>query len=267
MANKKPVTKKSTVETSSTTVVASTTESSPSTVATSPVHASPVDASTASVVVAPASVVQSVVQSAADTVVSVSTATDVEPKAHRSFEEVMEECVRQAQVQVASNRTLVSTIREASKCHEREMREALKSSKRSRKQVDGVKKPLTGFAKPCRISDELADFLHHVANNADVVRGMEMSRTEVTRRLNEYFVKNDLRDSTDKRTILFEKDPKLVALFGSGVTKGTKLTYFNLQSALKDQFIKQAPAMATTSAPVAVTSTPSASLSTPASKK
>lgn len=178
-------------------------------------------------------------------------AVDAAEKVHRSFEELMEECVKQAQSQVTANRSLVSTIREASKCHEREMREALKSSKRSRKQVDGVKKPLTGFAKPCRISDELADFLHNVAGNSDVVRGMEMSRTEVTRRLNEYFVKHDLRDTTDKRTILYEKDPKLVALFGQGVTKGTKLTYFNLQSALKDQFIKQAPA-----APVAAAAAP-----------
>ena len=163
-------------------------------------------------------------------------------KTWRSFEEVIEECIKQAQDQVVSNRGMVASVREARKAHDRELRDAQKNSRRSRKQaVGGAKKPLTGFAKPCRITDELADFLHDVAGNSDVNRGIEMSRTEVTRRLNEYFVKNNLRDSEDKRTILYQKDPQLVALLGGGVPAGQKLTYFNLQSALKDKFVKPAP--------------------------
>jgi len=165
-------------------------------------------------------------------------ATETPAKVHRTFEEVIDGCVKQAQENITSNRTLVSSIREARKIHDREMREAQKNSKRSRKQKNGVKKPLTGFAKPCLISDQLADFLKNDAGNEDVSRGMEMSRTEVTRRLNDYFVKNDLRDVEDKRTILYKKDPKLVALLGKNVQEGGKLTYFNLQSALKDKFIK-----------------------------
>ncbi len=138
------------------------------------------------------------------------------PKVHRPFEDLMGECVKQAQDCVLTTRTLVSKIREAKKAHDREMRESQKNTKRSRKNSgNSTSRPLTGFAKPCRISDTLADFLHDVADNSDIQRGMEISRTEVTKRLNEYFVKNDLRDINDKRTILFEKDPKLVALFPS----------------------------------------------------
>lgn len=187
---------------------------------------------------------------------SATPSTDATDKSQRSFDELMEECIKQAQSQVSANRGLVSTIREASKSHEREMRELLKTTKRNRKQTGGAKKPLTGFAKPCRISDNLADFLRNVAGNTDVVRGMEMSRTEATRRLNEYFVTNNLRDTSDKRTILFEKDPKLVALFGAGITKGTKLTYFNLQSALKSQFTTKTDAPSPVVASAATTAVP-----------
>lgn len=160
-------------------------------------------------------------------------------KTWRGFSEVIEDCLKQAQAQVVSSRAMVSVVREAHKSHDREMREATKNTRKRRQNKSGVKKPLTGFAKPCRISDELADFLHDVVGNADIKRGMEMSRTDVTRQLNEYFVKNNLRDENDKRIILYKKDPKLVTLLGGGVPSGKNLTYFNLQSAIKDKFVKE----------------------------
>ena len=161
-------------------------------------------------------------------------------KVVRTFDELVEECVQQAQSQVTGTRSLVTLIREARKAHDREFREVQRSSRRTRRpSADGAKKPLTGFAKPCRISDDLADFLQKVAGNSDVSRGMLMSRTDVTKRLNDYFKNNNLRDKDDKRTILYKNDPKLVALLGGGVPAGEKLTYFNLQSVLKDKFIKE----------------------------
>jgi chromatin remodeling complex protein RSC6 len=180
--------------------------------------------------------------------------SDAEVK-HESCCDLVEQCVKQAQAQINSCREIVATIREVKKAHVREMRDMEKSSKKSRRQKSTASKQLTGFAKPCKISDQLADFLKNVAGNADVTRDMEMSRTEATRRLNQYFINHNLRDDVDKRIILYEKDPKLVALLGSGVTKGEKLTYFNLQSALKDKFTKPvsvSPVTASTATSVAV---------------
>lgn len=163
------------------------------------------------------------------------------PNPSDRFDELMDNCIKLAQAQVASSRSMVSSIRATRKAHDRVVRDLQKNSKRRRQKTDGTPKPLTGFAKPCRISDKLADFLHDVAGNDDVSRGMEMSRTDVTRRLNNYFIENDLRDPEDKRTILYKKDSNLDALLGKAVPSDTKLTYFNLQSVLKDQFIKAQP--------------------------
>lgn len=157
----------------------------------------------------------------------------------RAFSAIIDDCIKQSQEQVVSNRLMLATIREAAKAHEREVREAQKSSRKSRKSSTGVNKPLTGFAKPCIIADVLADFLI-AAGETDIKRGAEMTRQEVTRRLNKYFIEKGLRDTEDKRTILYEKDPALVKLLGGGVKKDSPLSYFNLQHAIKDLFVKSA---------------------------
>jgi chromatin remodeling complex protein RSC6 len=171
------------------------------------------------------------------------------PKKALSFDEQMENCIKLAQDQTASCRTLVSSLRDVKKAHERETKDLQRASSRKNKSKDGVKKPLTGFAKPCKISDELADFLCNIAGNSEVKRGIEMSRTDVTKMLNKYFVEKGLRNADDKRHIMFENDVHLAKLLP--VPKGEKLTYFNLQKVLKGQFKAAEPTPATP-APVTV---------------
>jgi chromatin remodeling complex protein RSC6 len=186
----------------------------------------------------------------------VAAATDAAHKKPASFEEQMENCIKVAQGQAAACRTLVSSLKDVKKAHDRETKDLQKASSKKNKNAnkDGAKKPLTGFAKPCKISDELADFLHDIAGNADVKRGIEMSRTDVTKMLNKYFVEKGLRNADDKRHILFENDVHLAKLLP--VPKGEKLTYFNLQKVLKGQFKSATPAAAADPAvaPAATTS-------------
>jgi chromatin remodeling complex protein RSC6 len=102
-----------------------------------------------------------------------------------------------------------------------------KTSKRSKKSEEGkVSRPASGFAKPTKLSDALCSFL-------GVPAGTEMSRTDVTRVLNQYIKTNSLQDVKDKRTIV--PDEKLTSILDA--TDG-KLTYFTLQKHIKHHFIK-----------------------------
>jgi len=156
--------------------------------------------------------------------------------ARPSSDEVFEQTLKDAQNLVVAARGMVARVRELKRTHDRELKESKRASKKNRKQSGGAPRPPTGFAKPTKISDALADFLKNVAGNADVNRGDLMTRTEATKRLNAYFIAKDLRDSEDKRKIHYQKDAALAKLIK--LPAGTELTYFNLQTAIKEEFPK-----------------------------
>lgn len=111
----------------------------------------------------------------------------------------------------------------------RELKVAQKQcSKRKRKA--GNRAP-SGFVKPTRISDELAQFLEKPA-------GTEMARTEVTRDINKYIRTNNLQDKENGRKI--NPDAKLAGLLK--LQKSDELTYFNLQRFMSPHFSKAAVA-------------------------
>ena len=107
----------------------------------------------------------------------------------------------------------------------RELKVAQKASSK-RKRKSGNRAP-SGFVKPTRISDELANFLEKPS-------GSEMARTEVTRDINKYIRLHNLQDSTNGRKI--NPDAKLAALLK--LKKTDELTYFNLQRYMSPHFEK-----------------------------
>jgi chromatin remodeling complex protein RSC6 len=111
----------------------------------------------------------------------------------------------------------------------REMKNAQKSSAKKRK-ASGNRAP-SGFVKPTRISDELANFLGKTI-------GTEMARTAVSKEINGYIRANDLQDKANGRKI--NPDAKLVKLLK--LNKDEELTYFNLQKYMKHHFVKAVPA-------------------------
>lgn len=119
--------------------------------------------------------------------------------------------------------TLVKTLQKEDKKSNK------KVSKRSRKDKSDegkASRPASGFAKPTKLSDALCSFL-------GVPAGTEMSRTDVTRVLNQYIKTNNLQDVKDKRTIV--PDEKLTSILD---TTDGKLTYFTLQKHIKHHFVK-----------------------------
>jgi upstream activation factor subunit UAF30 len=132
--------------------------------------------------------------------------------------------------------TMVSTLKNEFKNLDkqvgREMKNAQKASLKKRKN-SGNRKP-SGFVKPTRISDELAEFLGKAI-------GTEMARTDVSKELNVYILANNLQDKENGRII--HPDTKLTKLLK--LSKEDKLTYFNLQKFMKPHFVKADVAGAT----------------------
>lgn len=115
-------------------------------------------------------------------------------------------------------------------------RELKNAQKTSRKKKSNPNRQPSGFVKPTRISDELAQFL---GKNI----GCEMARTEVSKEINAYICSNKLQDKTNGRII--KADAKLSNLLK--LNKDDELTYFNLQRYMKHHFIKNEPAAIVTS--------------------
>lgn len=88
-------------------------------------------------------------------------------------------------------------------------------------------RPLSGFAMPSKLSDELYEFLN-------INKGDKVPRKDVTRMINEYITCNNLRDEKDKRVI--KPNAELHKIFKS--CDKDEITYFNLQSYMKHHFIK-----------------------------
>lgn len=113
----------------------------------------------------------------------------------------------------------------------KENAKAVKASTRRRGRAaaaDGTKRPASGITKPTKLSDELCDFL-------GVARGSSLARTEVTKIINKYIKDNKLQDTNDKRTIHPDNKLKNILL---PIPDGKKLSFFNMQSFIKHQFIK-----------------------------
>ena len=139
--------------------------------------------------------------------------------------------------QLASLRSALSAVttqvRALQKKSEREVKAALKSSKK-RKNKNGNRAP-SGFVKPTKISTELADFLGKPL-------GTEMARTQVTREINTYIRAHKLQDPKNGRII--RADGKLKTLLK--LKNGDELTYFNLQRFMSPHFAKNVKVVAKT---------------------
>ena len=126
--------------------------------------------------------------------------------------------------------TLRAEVRTLEKNVGKEVRQLDKINAKKNKNK-GSRAP-SGFVKPTKISNELADFLGRE-------RGSMMARTDVTKQMTAYIRKNNLQDKDNGRIIL--PDPKLKKLLK--LADADSLTYFNLQKFMGPHFEKSYPAV------------------------
>jgi chromatin remodeling complex protein RSC6 len=131
---------------------------------------------------------------------------------------------------------LFSTVKNDFKTLEKSVTRELKNAQKasSKKRRNNVNRKPSGFVKPPRISDELAQFLGKTV-------GTEMARTDVSKEINTYIQAHGLQDKQNGRRI--HPDDKLTKLLK--VNKEDELTYFNLQRYMKHHFVKAGEAVAT----------------------
>ena len=129
----------------------------------------------------------------------------------------------QAFVNDAKEMTLL--VKSMQKEHQKLQKQTTKKTKKTNGEAS--KRSPSGFAKPTKLSDELCNFLGEPV-------GSSMARTIVTKHINEYIKKHNLQDQSDKRHII--PDDKLKSILS--IKEGDKLTYFNLQTYIKQHFKK-----------------------------
>ncbi len=141
----------------------------------------------------------------------------------------------------------------------KDVEKSLRKGKKHSKRVTDPTRP-TGFKKPIPISPELAKFLK--VDSSEL-----MSRTDVTKRINQYIKQHELQNPASRREFDLAKSPEGKALNDLLKPEGTEaVSYFNLQRWLAKHFPKvEATADAPPPAPVAAAAP--APKRRPASKK
>ena len=121
---------------------------------------------------------------------------------------------------------LLAQVKRLDKRVHREIKDARKRKRRSKTEEGADAKPRAPsiFERPVAVTDELCKFLGKPA-------GTQMSRSEVTKGVNQYVKDKSLKDKHDIKPDAALK--KLLAL-----PEGTSLTYFNLQKFLNRHYVK-----------------------------
>jgi upstream activation factor subunit UAF30 len=126
---------------------------------------------------------------------------------------------------VANMSTQLKTIQTSLKQLVKEFDKQKKIIDKVQKKREKAKKSPSGFAKPCKISDELCDFI-------GISHGTEQSRTDITRYINSYVKQHNLNNPENRRE--FFPDKKLKSILN--VKDGEKVTYFVLQRLIAHHF-------------------------------
>lgn len=136
------------------------------------------------------------------------------------------------------DKELTTQFKNLGKNHIDELKESLKKTKKQKRVQLDPENP-TGITRPVPISDTLASFL-------GLEKGIKISRPEVTRKISNYLIENNLKNPENKS--IFQADAAIENLLGvprflidkKKPELGNGFSNTNLQTYLKDHFIKSA---------------------------
>jgi len=142
------------------------------------------------------------------------------------IESCVEDLFRKLHAQFNDSQSILKTLASNLKILHKEVQKEKKELIKNRKKKTSV----SGFAKPSRISEKLAEFL-------EVPKEELIARTDATRMVLDYIKKKELQNPDYKKQIL--PDEKLRNLLEPHFTHEDKLEYFNIQKYLKYHFLKE----------------------------
>ena len=125
--------------------------------------------------------------------------------------------------------SMAAQVKKLEKRVHREIKDARKRKRRAPvvEGADAKPRQLSIFERPTKVTDELCVFLGKP-------KGTLMSRSEVTKGVNNYVKEKELKNKHD-----IKPDAALKKLLAIG--EGEPLTYFNLQRYLNPHYVKAAP--------------------------
>jgi chromatin remodeling complex protein RSC6 len=119
---------------------------------------------------------------------------------------------------------MLGQVKKLEKRVHRELKDARKRKRRAPPAEGAAPRPLSIFERPTKVTDELCKFLGKP-------NGTLMSRSEVTKGVNNYVKEKNLKNKHD-----IKPDASLKSLLAIG--EGEPLTYFNLQRYLNRHYVK-----------------------------
>jgi chromatin remodeling complex protein RSC6 len=157
------------------------------------------------------------------------------PETNSSLSDLFARVNKAQQELVSLMSHLKSETKNLEKHVSREMKVLDKMNARKKKNQKGHIK--SGFVKPTKISNELADFL-------GVPHGTEIARTDVTKQITQYVRTHKLQDKANGRRIIADAALKKLLNYDEKKVTNEKdqLSYFNLQRYLTVHFAKATPA-------------------------
>jgi len=158
----------------------------------------------------------------------------VETPVTEDVEEVFEDRIDALVTRLENNSKEAKTIANELKVLKKEHSKIVKKISGTRrkkvpKDPNAPKKAPSGFAKPTKISAELAAFL-------GVSEGEMIARPDVTKGITKYVKEHNLQKEENKRIIDLTKDGGEALIELLNIPKGQELTFFNLQKYLKIHF-------------------------------
>lgn len=143
--------------------------------------------------------------------------------------------VKQFKMQITRVRALKKDVQYIEKSLKKLQSKKTKKKKPATDENGVVKK--NGFARPTDISNQLADFL-------GIEHGVQVARTEVTKKINSYVKENNLQDPEKRRCIRLDSEAgeKLKSLLTDVVdNEGNPcdLNFINIQKYIKHHFPKK----------------------------
>jgi chromatin remodeling complex protein RSC6 len=147
-----------------------------------------------------------------------------------AFEDRINDLVTRLENNAKESKTIANELKVLKKDHAKIVKK-ISGTRRKKvpKDPNAPKKAPSGFAKPTKISAELATFL-------GVSEGEMIARPDVTKGITRYVKEHNLQKEENKRIIDLEKPGGEALVDLLNIPKGAELTFFNLQKYLKIHF-------------------------------